>query len=273
MSTREQPDDSLLRQYLLGDRLAAAEQDRIEKSYFESDPYLDRLTEVEDDLIDTYIRGGLSPRECAQFERHFLAAKRRRDRYEAMRAIAACFFRESPRPHHSLLSGFRDFFVMQSPAARTAMAGLGVVALVAVGLLGAGYVRLWRETTNARVLLASSRPTPAPAFVTFSLRPGLLRSGAGTGNQVRVEPGVEWLVVRLETPALREYSWFAAALSTAPGEEVLRQNRLLPAGDAIDLRIPAGVLTAGQDYVVSLTGIKPDGQRAELQSYAFHVTK
>jgi hypothetical protein len=273
MSTEGDSEDSLLRRYLLGDRMAEAEQGRIEQSYFESDQHFDRLLEVEDDLIDTYIRGGLSPTEHVQFERHFLAAKRRRDRYEAMRAVAAGFFRDGPRPHHSLLKRFRDFFVVQSLPARAAMAVLGAVAIVAVGLLGAGYVRLWRENANARVLLASSRQAPASPVLLFTLRPGLLRSGAGTGNQIRVEPGVEWLVLRLVTPASREYSWFAAALSTASGDEMLRQNRLVPAGDAIDLRIPAGVLTAGQDYTVSLGGLRPDGQRVDLQSYAIHATK
>ena|ERR1035441_8072219 len=273
MSTERHPEDSLLRRYLLGDPMAEGEQERVEKSYFESDECFDRLLEAEDDLIDTYIRGVLSPAECAQFERHFLAAKRRRDRYEAMRAIAANFFRDSPPPHHSLLRGLRDFFVMQSPRMRTAMAVTGAVTIVVVGLLGTGYVRLWRESANARALPANSRQVPAPAFLMVALRPGILRSGAGTGNQIGVGPGVEWLVLRLETRASREYSWFAAALSTAPGEEVLRQNRLVPSGDAIDLRIPAEALTAGQDYTVSLAGFKPDGQRAELQSYAFHLTK
>jgi hypothetical protein len=273
MSAAEHPDDRLLHRYLLGERIAEAEQDRFEKSYFESDQYFDRLLEVEDDLIDTYIRGGLSATECIQFERHFLAAKRRRDRYEAMRAIAASFFREGPRQRHSFLKGLRDFFVVQSPAARTAMTALGAVGILAFGLLGVGYVRLWRESVNARALLASARQAPARAVLAFTLRPGLLRSGAGAGNQVRLDPDVEWLVLRLETPALREYSWFAASLSTASGEEVLRQNRLLAAGDAIDLRIPAGVLTAGQDYAISLAGLEPDGRRMDLQSYAFHVTK
>jgi len=273
MSTEGERDDNLLRRYLLGDRMAEAEQERIERSYFESDQNFDRLLEVEDDLIDNYIRGRLSPRESAQFERHFLAAQRRRDRYEAMRAIAASFFRGGPRSHHSLLKGFIDFFAMQSPTARTAMAASGAVAIVAFGLLGVGYVRLWRDSVNARALLARSRQAPAPAVLAFTLRPGLLRSGAGVGNQIRVAPDVEWLVLRLETPALREYSWFAASLSTAPGEEVLRQNRLLPAGDVIDLRIPAGVLTAGQDYAISLAGFEPDGRHVDLQSYTFHVPK
>jgi hypothetical protein len=253
--------------------MAGAEQERVEKSYFESDECLDHLLEVEDDLIDTYIRGGLSPAERAQFERHFLAAKRRRDRYEGMRAIAASFFRDSPRTRHSFLRGFRDFIVMQSRAAQASIAVLGAGAIVAFGLLGAGYVRLLRENANARVLLASSRQEPAHGVLTFTLRPGLLRSGTGSGNQIRVEPDSEWLVLRLETPALREYSRFEAALSTAPGEEVLRQNRLAPADDTIDLRIPAGVLTPGQDYTVSLDGLGPDGDRVDLQSYAFHVTK
>lgn len=271
MSTGAGRDDSLIRQYLLGFHIAEADQNRIEKSYFENDQFFDVLMEVEDDLIDTYLRGGLSPTERSRFERHFLASKRRRDRYEAMRAIAASFFREGPSPHRSLLMDLRDFFVMQSPGARVAMAALGTVAIVAVGLLGVGYVRLSRESVSARTLLAQQ--APVPAVLTFTLQPGLLRSGAGPGNEIRVESHVDWLVLRLETPALREYSVFSAALSTAPGDEVLRQNRLVPAGGAIDLRIPAGVLTAGQDYAIALAGLAPDGHRVDLQSYTLHVKK
>lgn len=153
------------------------------------------------------------------------------------------------------------------------MTALGAVVIVAFGLLGVGYVRLWRESVNEHALLASFQQAPVGAVLTFTLRPGLLRSGSRTGNQIRIEPHVEWLVLRLETPALGKYSGFAVALSTAPGEEVLRQNRLLLVGDAISLQIPASVLTAGQDYAISLAGLEPDGRRVDLQSYAFHVTK
>ena len=182
MSTAEQPDDNLLRRYLLGDRLADGERDRVERSYFESDRHFDRLLEAEDDLIDAYIRDRLSLAERARFERHFLAAKRRRDRYEAMRAIAANFFRERPPRRGSLLESFRSFFVIRTPAARTAAIALGAVSIVLLGSLGAGYVRLKRENTAARALLASSRPVPGRGVPTYTLRPGLLRSGAGDAN-------------------------------------------------------------------------------------------
>lgn len=272
MSTAEQPDDNLLRRYLLGDRLADGERDRVERSYFESDRHFDRLLEAEDDLIDAYIRDRLSLAERARFERHFLAAKRRRDRYEAMRAIAANFFRERPPRRGSLLESFRSFFVIRTPAARTAAIALGAVSIVLLGSLGAGYVRLKRENTAARALLASSRPVPGRGVPTYTLRPGLLRSGAGDANRLRIEPGSEWLVLRLETPASRDYSVFAAALATAPGEELLRQDRLKSVGNAIELPIPAGVLISGEDYTVALAGLQSDGRRVDLQSYAFHVT-
>jgi anti-sigma factor RsiW len=178
MSTGRLPDDSLLRLYLLGKRMEEVEQDRIERSYFESDECFDRLLEIEDDLIDTYIRGGLSPEERVQFERHFLAAGRHRERYEAMRAIAANFFRDGPRPRHSRLSGIRAFLVMQSSAARAAMAVLGIGAIVALGLLGARYARLSTEKANASALAASSRLAPARGELAFALAPGLLRSNS-----------------------------------------------------------------------------------------------
>ena len=70
--------ETLLVRYLLGD-LAEEEQVEIEERAFRHHQYLETIQAVESDLIDEYVRGGLSDRERRQFEaRFFVSAERRR---------------------------------------------------------------------------------------------------------------------------------------------------------------------------------------------------
>jgi anti-sigma factor RsiW len=70
--------ETLLVRYLLGD-LPEEEQVEIEERAFRHHQYLETIQAVESDLIDEYVRGGLSDRQRRQFEaRFFLSAERRR---------------------------------------------------------------------------------------------------------------------------------------------------------------------------------------------------
>jgi hypothetical protein len=66
-------------QYLLGE-LTEAEQARLEERYFQDAELSELLSEIEDDLIDQYVREELSPRERERFEHHFLISERRREK-------------------------------------------------------------------------------------------------------------------------------------------------------------------------------------------------
>lgn len=272
MSAPQRLDERLLRRYLLGDRLSQAERDSVEHSYFHDDSCFERLCELEDDLIAAYIRGALSSEERARFERHFLAAKRRRDRYEVMRALAGCFFRGGPRGPSSFLRNLRDIFLAQPLRFRAAALGVGAVVIAAICLLGADDLR--RRNAGANDLAPSAslpaRRSPTAAFI---LTPGLLRSGSTGGNRIDLAPGSLWLTLRLQTAASGEYRSFAAVLETASGEELIRENRLRPSEGSIDFEIAAGSLSRGGDYVISLTGIDASGTRDALPSYAFHVSR
>jgi anti-sigma factor RsiW len=70
--------ETLLVRYLLGD-LPEEEQVEIEERAFRHHQYLETIQAVESDLIDEYVRGGLSDRKRRQFEaRFFVSAERRR---------------------------------------------------------------------------------------------------------------------------------------------------------------------------------------------------
>ena len=74
-------------EYLLGN-LPEAEQVRVEDRAFTDAEYLNALEASESDLIDTYVRGGLSPADRRAFERQFLTSPNRRRKVEFAKALA-----------------------------------------------------------------------------------------------------------------------------------------------------------------------------------------
>ena len=86
------PDDpsseALLVRYLLGD-LPDQQQAEIEDRAFSDPEYLRNIQAVESDLIDEYVRGGLSKADRRHFEQRFSASAERRRKIEFARALAA----------------------------------------------------------------------------------------------------------------------------------------------------------------------------------------
>lgn len=95
------PDEGHLVGYLLG-RLTEEEQEHVETFYFGDAENLELLAAVEDELIDSYVRGELGPVERERFEDFFLRAPERRERVETARALDALLKKTSgvsaPRP-------------------------------------------------------------------------------------------------------------------------------------------------------------------------------
>src|SRR5262245_20075948 len=72
--------------YLLGD-LSELEQSQLEQKYAGDDIFFEEMLDVENELIDSYVRGKLSPRDRELFERRFLVSPRQRRRVEFARAL------------------------------------------------------------------------------------------------------------------------------------------------------------------------------------------
>lgn len=79
-------DESQSARYLLGE-MTESEQARFEERFFHDVELSELLSDTENDLIDDYARGELSPRERECFEHHFLVSDRRREKLELARAL------------------------------------------------------------------------------------------------------------------------------------------------------------------------------------------
>ena len=79
-------DDKLARQYLLGE---LSEQDgaKVEEEYFEDDETFEKLSAVEDELIDAYTLGQLSSAERQRFEQRLLLSSAQRERVKFARTL------------------------------------------------------------------------------------------------------------------------------------------------------------------------------------------
>lgn len=269
MNDRQSADDRLVR-YLLGGDLTDAEQAAIEERYFSDDIYFDRLLAVEDDLIDSHVRGRLRGDAGSRFEKHFLASKRRREKWEAQRAITS-FFRSRSEPV-GFVSAVSRFLRSLSLAARVWTGVLAALLATSAILLSLGYLDLRRDTRDLESRTAELRQRLAqlPAIATFVLRPQRLRSG--TGEQFQIPLGTKWVVLSVEIPQFANgYSIFTGGLTTAEGGQIWSQAGLSRTGSSIEVDLPVSVLKPG-DYVLSLIASDHAGQ-IPLPAYEFRIDR
>lgn len=295
----------MLERYLLGD-LAASERERIEKEYFTSDAAWESLSAVENDLIDSSIRGRLSPQQQAQFQQYFLQSPRRRERFEFARLLLDPALRQvpavvSPPPSERKFhpSGFAIFNWISAPQWRMA----AIILLLAVGaLLVLQNCRLTLQLekmrseqsalqTEVRSLRESAAdanlPQAAPKTnetleitqtpsVLLLLEPGNLRApGSGNTNPIPQLPGRSASIVVALDLARDVYPLYSVQLQTADGHTVrevngLRSQPTSARGRAVLVKFPSGVLSKG-DYIVWLLGKTSSGRPARVDSYLFSV--
>jgi len=265
-----QSEDHRLARYLLGDPLPAAEQAEIEEHYFTDDLYFDHVLAIEDELIDSHIRGNLPASDRARFEKHFLASKRRREKWEAQRAIAS-FFRSRAEPV-GFLSASIHFFRSLTLAGRLAAGFSGAALAVGVVVLSWGYRDVLRERygLESRLMELQKQAVKLPSVATFVLQSERLRSGPG--DELRIPSDTRWVELQVEIPELaEEYSTLSAELSTADGQEVWEQKGLPRTAPLVELDLPVSMLKRG-DYVLSLTAMAGAG-KLKLRSYQFRIDR
>src|SRR5262249_47518718 len=78
--------EELIVQYLLGS-LSEEETERFDELCFVDDEFAERLSAVENDLVDNYVRGELSGRKLERFDSYYLASPRRREKVKIARSF------------------------------------------------------------------------------------------------------------------------------------------------------------------------------------------
>ena len=255
-------DDGTIRQYLLGEA-DDFQQQQVEESLLVDETIPRQMAIVEDEIIEEYLAGELTPAERANFELHFLMPQSRRENLRFSRA-----FRQYIEKHPEAAPKAAEPRSRWSPWwPRFAVAG-AVVAIAAAGWLG-----LNRRTPGTPTQQVSRNRAPvaaAPPTIVLTLTPGLLRSG-GQETILRTRPAADSVDVHLELP--QESSGFAryrARLATVEGNEVWSQGELKREGNSVNLTIPTSRLTRG-DWRVALSGVSPQGKSSDVASYYFRV--
>lgn len=89
-------DDRLLARYLLSD-LSPDETARLDERSVADDEFASRLSAVENDLLDAYVRDELSPADMERFRSSYLSSARRRQKVEFAEALLALEKRAAAR--------------------------------------------------------------------------------------------------------------------------------------------------------------------------------
>jgi hypothetical protein len=284
-------DEAQIVSYLLGE-LPDEQRTVLEERFLQDEEYRELIRAVEDDLIDEYVRGELTPRQRELFERQFASRPRRTRKVELARALNRAFH-EEPR-------------VVSLSAARNADGGTTIrplwrfryaLAAAAMLLLAIGVwlvIETRRAPSGGRPQQAQQQPPPARpqtppdapntasgqagsqplAIATFVLPPGLARD-ANDGRPFVLPEGTQ--TVRLSLPLEQgdEYPIYRAELRTTSGQSVWKADSARAATDAagraVVLDISADLLQADR-YELTLTGVI-SGTAEDIGYYYFSFVK
>jgi hypothetical protein len=272
---QSEPGETLLLNYLLGN-LSEEEQAQVEDRAFADAGYLAALEAAEADLVDTYVRGGLSQSERRAFEARFLTSANRRSKVEFARALA----RVTPEPTGQELAAPRLRFIRgRSPALKFAVAFATLVCIA-----GSSWLIFQNAAMRSRIgelerAQAPRQQSPAqqqpPAIASLVLLPGVSRSETQI-KQLVISPSAQIARIEIQLEARDDFPRFLVELRTSRGEDVLTLSNLprsrSSAGDALSFDVPASALAAGE-YELSLKGLSGNRPAVEIGYYYFSVKK
>lgn len=273
-------DAAAMTRYLLGE-LSDGERDELEARYFRDGSAFDALVDVENALVDDYVRGRLAPETRARFEAHYLSTPERRERVRFARALVTVTDRQpaaAPDARADEPTGWRAWWVSLGRV-RLVTAAAAAVLLMAAGL----WLVLDQSRTGPDTAPAPVAGTPAPpegartepvlAIVTLALTvgPGERSAAPATPPTVTIPPGTG--EVRLElTLREHEYARYRVSVRAIGDGEVFTSGALTAStdGPAFTVTIPAPRLRPG-DYLLTLQGAAAAADFDDLSQTIFRV--
>jgi len=149
---QKQPlDEHLLTEYLLGES-PESETERLDELSLSDDGFVDQLRAIEDDLVDSYLRGELTADSLSKFNSYYLASPLRREKVKVAKSLltftdkvaAGSQVKEpvkAPREKRSLAG----FFALPRLTLQWGFAAAALLFLITAGYLAFENVRLRRH--------------------------------------------------------------------------------------------------------------------------------
>ena len=292
--------ETRLREYLLG--LSGPDSGtEVEIGILQGTIDVDQIRLIEDELIDDFVFGALSPRDQRAFLAHFLCSEDRKQRLALARQLVRCarsYRSPNPRPQPTKTHPrfWSQYFVWRW----TAIAAMGCSVLLTV-LLRNQRARTIHETEAVRIAqneadrlrtaMAQTRSIPpqvansipatpqtnnqivqlAAPVPSLELHPDLIR-GIYALPVLRRSPTSELIWIRLQLPEPPKFP-FREELIAGTGTRLWMQQFESPNGRSSprsDLSIPASLLPPG-DYLIRLEEASAQGAFEETATYAFRV--
>src|SRR5215470_1344929 len=154
-------DDQLLTRYLLG-MLPTEETERLDELSIVDEEIAARLSAVEYDLVDAYVRGEIRGEGLARFESFYLSSAKRREKVQFARALLeresgtvaapaiALTSVVSPPGEPGKKSPPRRRLLLSRPILQWGFAGAAAILILAAGYLLLANARLQREMSESR---------------------------------------------------------------------------------------------------------------------------
>jgi hypothetical protein len=284
-------DEKMMVDYLLG-RLPESETERLDELSIADDEFAEKLRSVENDLVDSYVRGELSGNVLDNFKSHYMQSSRRREKL----AFAETFVNtidnsKSALPEESTVRTYRRKVFFTTPAFQWGFAAAALVILLLSGYLIFENFRLRNEIELARTNQESLKqreqelqrklaeqhssdiatknelervrqklaeleqqlgPTEQPKLLAFNLSPQT--RGIGKIPVINVPKETEYILMNLDLE-LNDFSLYEAILKDPATNGVLWRSDKLKANSAnkLQIRLPLSLLKT-QNYFVDVSG-------------------
>lgn len=146
-------DKQKLVEYLLGS-LSEDETERIDEASFTDESFADAISAAENDLIDAYVRGELNGAKLEQFETHYLASPRRREKVKFAAAFQNLAEPEiKPEKSESFFAVFVNFL-------NANRLSFGFASIILVLILGGIWFFAFRRNQPENEVVIQKTPTP-----------------------------------------------------------------------------------------------------------------
>ena len=281
------------------------EQEAIEfeAQYFSDDDLFEEMTSVENELIDSFVRGELAPRETQGFQEGYLTSQGRHSNVAFAKALSGHLSdatQTSVPLAQPLPSKVGSLPFWQLRPGRVAFAAIGMTALIVISWLAVDNLRLRRDVNQLRAQQSASQQREQDLrqqLVTLNRQQPKI-TGAQTPEQqsrstevvsLVLVPGIQRtsgepkvLLLSQATRRVRlqlllehdDYSSYRASVETSEGIRIWQKNGLAsqPASEsrAINLDLPAQILKSGE-CLVRLAGATSQGQIEDVADYHFNV--
>lgn len=264
MTQEKFENEEKIRRFLLGEMSGADERAAFEERFIAEDADLfERIGVVEDELIESYVRGTLSPVEKTKFEQSFLTTETRRARVAFTRTLfdklsaekAATAKKTEAAPENSpVLNSLINFF-------KTPRFALGAGFAILVLVFGLWFLVL-RKSENGSEIVRQATPTP-----TIAENPQTAENNQNAAININVNPANNLEVNKTPAAINAENSNKTQPKETVPKVRVA--TLALFAGNARSEGVKTGELsltkeTTGANFELNLESLDYKIYRAEI---------